>query len=70
MDARPIVTRKEAARLIGVTLAELGRMEDAGDDIIRAAGVRTTFHGQPSIRYRRVALLAWLDGTQPERNAS
>lgn len=62
MTARPILTRKEAAAFIGVTLDELARIESADDTFVRSAGVRTTYHGRPTIRYRRAALVAWLDG--------
>lgn len=62
MTERPILNRKETAALIGVTLEELARMEAEDDSIVRAAGVRTTFGGKPTIRYRRVAVLRWLQG--------
>lgn len=59
---RPLLFRVEAAALLGVTLDELARMEAADPDLIRSAGVRTTYHGEPTIRYRRAALVAWLEG--------
>lgn len=66
---KPILTREEAAAALGVTTEALASMEANDPDLVRAAGVRLTYRGRPTIRYRRIALYAWLRGETERRSA-
>lgn len=62
---KPILNRENAAALLGITVDRLASIEANDPDLVRAAGVRLTYSGRPTIRYRRAALLAWLEGRTP-----
>lgn len=66
MTEKPILNREEAAALMGVTLDRLASIEEHTPSLVRTAGVRLMYSGRPTIRYRRAALLAWLEGRAAE----
>lgn len=57
-----ILTRKQAAAKIGVTLRALASIEANDPQLVRCAGVRLMYRGEPTIRYRDDALEAWIQG--------